>query len=286
MSQVRFRDLIEDNWQKLLSMKAQLRDLQTEENRRLREETSERWKRKLQDKAKEKARIEENKAKSSKDNNNKEKEKDKDRGSLSNDSSSVLNGLIKESASEYTKSHEDIKQAEESNKKRQEFLKKEKHLLDEIHQLQSKCSMCPLGRDRYYRRYWIFKSLPGLFVENDNGQLAAELNTLIKFEPIDSAVAHMDTTANEINTGGINNTSNLNLDVKVNFKNESDCSNSSSNNENMNGKENNPKLDKEINGVQTATAIGLSSKFNNKSFNSKRTIFEAIFKYKSPNIIH
>jgi oligoendopeptidase F len=61
MSQVRFRDLIEDNWQKISSLRTQLRDLQTEENRRVREEASERWKKKLQDKAKEKARLEENK---------------------------------------------------------------------------------------------------------------------------------------------------------------------------------------------------------------------------------
>jgi hypothetical protein len=260
MSQVRFRDLIEDNWQKLLSTKAQLRDLQTEENRRLREETSERWKRKLQDKAKEKARIEENKAKSS---------KDKDRGSLSNDSSSVFNGIMKEENGEH-KSHEEIKQAEESNKKRQEFLKKEKHLLDEIHQLQSKCSMCPLGRDRYYRRYWIFKSLPGLFVENDNGELVAELNTLIKFEPSEVDLGALSTSVNDTNSsmtimnmGGIN--SSIDLNVKANVKNESDCSDSS-NNENMNGKENNPKLDKETNG-QGANG---TNKFNNKSFNSKQ----------------
>jgi hypothetical protein len=28
--------------------------------------------------------------------------------------------------------------------------------------------MCPLGKDRYYRRYWVFKSLPGVFVEDDD----------------------------------------------------------------------------------------------------------------------
>lgn len=28
--------------------------------------------------------------------------------------------------------------------------------------------MCPLGKDRYFRRYWVFKSLPGVFVEDDD----------------------------------------------------------------------------------------------------------------------
>ena len=28
-------------------------------------------------------------------------------------------------------------------------------------------AICPLGRDRTYRRYWVFRSIPGLFVEDD-----------------------------------------------------------------------------------------------------------------------
>ena len=48
ITQVRFRDLIEDNFQKINNLKAQLRDLQTEENRRIREEASERWRRKME----------------------------------------------------------------------------------------------------------------------------------------------------------------------------------------------------------------------------------------------
>ena len=58
MSQVRFRDLLEDNWQSITSLRAQHRDLLTKENRRIREETSERWKKRLECQAKEKARIE------------------------------------------------------------------------------------------------------------------------------------------------------------------------------------------------------------------------------------
>ena len=59
ISQIRFRDLIDDNFQKLNTLRAQLRDLQTEENRRIREEVSERWKRKMMAKEKEKARAQE-----------------------------------------------------------------------------------------------------------------------------------------------------------------------------------------------------------------------------------
>lgn len=40
--------------------------------------------------------------------------------------------------------------------------------MEEIYQLQTVYSMCPLGKDRYFRRYWVFKSLPGVFVEDDD----------------------------------------------------------------------------------------------------------------------
>lgn len=142
MSQVRLRDLIEDNWSKLTQLRAQLRDLQTEENRRLREEQSERWKKKLQEKAKEKARLEE-----------------------------IKTNVQKTSSNSNRKDEDDLetaKQLQYSNKKREEFLKKEKHILDEINQLQAKCCMSSIGKDRYYRRYWVVKSLPGVYVEDTN----------------------------------------------------------------------------------------------------------------------
>ena len=70
------------------------------------------------------------------------------------------------------------KMLNESNKKRAEFLKKEKQIVDDINQLQSKCAMCPIGKDRYFRRYWVFKTLPGLFVE-DNDSSNEQLDLLL-----------------------------------------------------------------------------------------------------------
>lgn len=143
MSQVRFRDLLEDNLHKMCQLKAQLRDLQIEENRRVREEASERWKKKMQERAIQK------------------ESKTKERKSLNND-------------------EEEAKLVAESTKKREEYLKKEKSLIEEIYQLQIKYSMTPLGRDRFHRRYWIFKSLPGLYVEDDSSY---EINPVPKTSP-------------------------------------------------------------------------------------------------------
>ncbi len=56
----------------------------------------------------------------------------------------------------------------ESTHKHEVFLKKERTVKHEIYDLMYKCSMYPIGKDRYYRRYWAFKTLPGLFVEDWN----------------------------------------------------------------------------------------------------------------------
>jgi len=41
-------------------------------------------------------------------------------------------------------------------------------------------AICPLGRDRTYRRYWVFRSIPGLFVEDNEQHVPDDC-----FEPCD-----------------------------------------------------------------------------------------------------
>lgn len=43
--------------------------------------------------------------------------------------------------------------------------RKEQELLDMATQCQHASSVCPVGRDRSFRYYWVFQSIPGLFVE-------------------------------------------------------------------------------------------------------------------------
>lgn len=63
---------------------------------------------------------------------------------------------------------EELRQQEEEEEadKKAEFAIKEKKYLQELAQLQHGNAIYPLGRDRMYRRYWVFQSLPGLFVED------------------------------------------------------------------------------------------------------------------------
>ncbi|XP_043930051.1 bromodomain adjacent to zinc finger domain protein 1A isoform X2 [Protopterus annectens] len=58
-----------------------------------------------------------------------------------------------------------IAQQEEALKHEQQ--QQEKELMETIQSATACTNIVPLGRDRVYRRYWIFSSLPGLFVEED-----------------------------------------------------------------------------------------------------------------------
>lgn len=113
----------------------------------------------------------------------------------------------------------------ESNKKREEFMKKEKKILDEINELQTKYCMCPLGKDRYYRRYWIFKSLPGVFVEDDDD---------------DDNNGEFDCLKENFQEIALQNVKQEDADAKVSLNNLHNTSNSDSNNND--GKENKPNL--------------------------------------------
>jgi bromodomain adjacent to zinc finger domain protein 1A len=60
------------------------------------------------------------------------------------------------------------KREKESSRKKADFLSKEHKLQAEVANLEWGVAATPLGIDRAYRRYWVFQSLPGLFVEHDD----------------------------------------------------------------------------------------------------------------------
>ncbi|XP_062432001.1 bromodomain adjacent to zinc finger domain protein 1A isoform X2 [Rhea pennata] len=65
--------------------------------------------------------------------------------------------------------------AEEEEALKQEQQKKEKELLEKIQNATACTNITPLGRDRMYRRYWIFPSVPGLFIEEDYSGLTEDM---------------------------------------------------------------------------------------------------------------
>ncbi|KAF3830749.1 hypothetical protein GH733_004749 [Mirounga leonina] len=65
--------------------------------------------------------------------------------------------------------------ADEEEALKQEHQQKEKELLEKIQSAIACTNIFPLGRDRMYRRYWIFPSIPGLFIEEDYSGLTEDM---------------------------------------------------------------------------------------------------------------
>ncbi|XP_044520688.1 bromodomain adjacent to zinc finger domain protein 1A [Gracilinanus agilis] len=65
--------------------------------------------------------------------------------------------------------------ADEEETLKQEQQKKEKDLIEKIQSATACTNIFPLGRDRMYRRYWIFPSVPGLFIEEDYSGLTEDM---------------------------------------------------------------------------------------------------------------
>ncbi|XP_077179199.1 bromodomain adjacent to zinc finger domain protein 1A isoform X3 [Paroedura picta] len=64
---------------------------------------------------------------------------------------------------------------EEEEALKQEQQTKERELIEKIQKATACTNICPLGRDRLYRRYWLFPSIPGLFVEEDYSGLTEDM---------------------------------------------------------------------------------------------------------------
>ena len=50
---------------------------------------------------------------------------------------------------------------------KERYVRHEHELTAAIDELHHSNSICPIGRDRTYRRYWVFRCMPGVFVEED-----------------------------------------------------------------------------------------------------------------------
>ncbi|XP_035677235.1 bromodomain adjacent to zinc finger domain protein 1A-like [Branchiostoma floridae] len=73
------------------------------------------------------------------------------------------------------KQEEEEERKEEERQKKEEFQQKEHDLLKKVAEATARYSIAPLGRDRSYRRYWVFHSLGGLFVEDCDDSVPPEL---------------------------------------------------------------------------------------------------------------
>ncbi|XP_039529838.1 bromodomain adjacent to zinc finger domain protein 1A isoform X3 [Pimephales promelas] len=177
------RDFIEDNADEQRSAKQELRELKAEQHRREREEAAERVRKRKE----EKLREQEQKLK---EKHEKLKEEAKNGGHVAGEELDTSTESLEGHAEQHTEDEEEqpakskkVKETNGSSNQKQvgevetkdslspEELKqqqlKEKELLERIQRAMACTYILPLGRDRLYRRYWIFPSAGALFVEDD-----------------------------------------------------------------------------------------------------------------------
>ncbi|XP_031808713.1 bromodomain adjacent to zinc finger domain protein 1A isoform X1 [Sarcophilus harrisii] len=206
------RDFIEDYVDILRQAKQEFRELKAEQHRKEREEAAARIRKRREEKLKEqeqKIKEKEEKLKEEEQRNptadvstgeeeredldtsteSKEIEpKEQDQDTATEDEEELLlhkrrragkrgqNGFkefLSQEDSGYSKNEPFTADEEETLKQEQQ--KKEKDLLEKIQSATACTNIFPLGRDRMYRRYWIFPSVPGLFIEEDYSGLTEDM---------------------------------------------------------------------------------------------------------------
>lgn len=177
------RDFIEDNADEQRAAKQELRELKAEQHRRVREEAAERVRKRKE----EKLREQEQKLK---EKHEKLKEEAKNGSHVVGDEMDTSTESQEAHTEQHTEDEEEQPSKSKMAKKTNSSLKekqssevevkdslspeelqqqqlKEKELLERIHKAMACTYILPFGRDRQYRRYWIFPSGGALFVEDD-----------------------------------------------------------------------------------------------------------------------
>lgn len=156
MTYAAVRDIVEDSYDKLRVKKYDFKLLQWAEVRRIREDQVASYKRQMDIKNKEREyRLKEY-------SRNEQIKQAKEQG-LDPPNLPPLENPPE--TPEGRKKREEKEQQEES-KKRADYFKKELESLQQIADLQRTNALYPMGRDRFYRRYWLFSSLPAVAVED------------------------------------------------------------------------------------------------------------------------
>lgn len=73
---------------------------------------------------------------------------------------------------------EKARREKENSKKHADYLVKEQKALDQVHSLEWGVAAVYLGSDRAHRRYWLFQSLNGIYIENDVENVHFSVNFL------------------------------------------------------------------------------------------------------------
>ncbi|XP_069807471.1 bromodomain adjacent to zinc finger domain protein 1A [Dendropsophus ebraccatus] len=183
------RDYIEDGIEELRQAKQEFRELKAEQNRKEKEEAAARIRKRKEDKLKElelkmkdkeeRLRQDENIISTKSAGNEKQddldtgcenKEADQGDQDMATEDEEGSAPVGKKTKGQKGKLRDSLGKTELSavdEEVRQKLEKKEQELLEKMQQVTACTNIIPLGRDRWYRRFWTFFSIPGLFVEED-----------------------------------------------------------------------------------------------------------------------
>ena len=146
------RDELDTRIENIFETRQELKATCAEENKRLAELEKERIKKKKEDREKEKEK------KLTEDENKDKKEVD---GQM------VLTTRQQEKEI-LAKEREEQDKKQLKDRMREEFLERESQLTTALSEYQRSVSIQCLGRDRAFRRFWMFDSIPGIFVEHED----------------------------------------------------------------------------------------------------------------------
>ncbi|XP_045165430.2 bromodomain adjacent to zinc finger domain protein 1A-like isoform X2 [Mercenaria mercenaria] len=192
------RDIIEDNFDKLRQLKNDLKQLQWGEQKREREEAANRYKARLEERQRERDLMEKRRiVKFKKREEMVRREEAVKSGSepgqdvidLAKDIEVAEQELSELEALMPSQEERDKMRTEEDDEeadKKAEYTAKERDFVDSILDLQHGNAIYPIGRDRMYRRYWMFKSIPGIFIEDDEQHVLPELLHACQQNPLGS----------------------------------------------------------------------------------------------------
>ncbi|XP_041929378.1 bromodomain adjacent to zinc finger domain protein 1A isoform X1 [Alosa sapidissima] len=169
------RDFIEDSADEQRQAKQELRELKAEQHRREREEAAERVRKRKEEKLKEQELKLREKLKEEAKNGTQAAGEELDtstesqeaQGNTEDEEEPTPNSKAKKGKGSKEKAAEVREKESLTPEELQQQQQRERELLERIQKAAACTYILPLGRDRYYRRYWLFPATGALFVEDD-----------------------------------------------------------------------------------------------------------------------
>ncbi|KAG5857460.1 hypothetical protein ANANG_G00019700 [Anguilla anguilla] len=182
------RDFIEDCADEQRQAKQELRELKAEQHRREREEAANRIRKRKEEKLKElelklKERHEKLKEEEDRNGSQEAREAPEEMDTSTESQEGQTENHKKGEQTPQNKAKKTVKGSSEKEKpaearepvSSEEQQQRERELQERIQRAAACTYILPLGRDRLYRRYWLFGSAPGLFVEEDFSGLTEDM---------------------------------------------------------------------------------------------------------------